>query len=266
MPNDSSSPVAAAKANKVTQDSKWKALVALLAVAGLYFASQIVSGSILYLYPSLKGWTDIQTAAWLKDSVFAQFFFVLMAEALMVGAIFGLIKAFGWTRRRIGLTWPTIKHLLLGVAAVVPYLILLVVAVNVAQHFFPALNVNQQQQIGFSATPHHSMLELVLVFVSLVVLPPLVEEITMRGFLYSGLRVVMPKFIAALVVSVVFGLPHLAQGGDAGPLWIAFIDTFILSMVLVWLREQTGNLWAGITLHAIKNGIAFVSLFILSVR
>jgi membrane protease YdiL (CAAX protease family) len=64
----------------------------------------------------------------------------------------------------------------------------------------------------------------------------------------------------------VFGLPHLAQGGDAGPLWIAFIDTFILSMVLVWLREQTGNLWAGIVLHAIKNGIAFVSLFILSVR
>jgi membrane protease YdiL (CAAX protease family) len=32
------------------------------------------------------------------------------------------------------------------------------------------------------------------------------------------------------------------------------------------LREITGNLWAGITLHAIKNGIAFFSLFILAAR
>ena len=59
---------------------------------------------------------------------------------------------------------------------------------------------------------------------------------------------------------------HLAEGGAAGPLWIGFIDTFILSLVLCYLRVKTGSLWAGITLHALKNGIAFVALFVIGTR
>jgi membrane protease YdiL (CAAX protease family) len=32
------------------------------------------------------------------------------------------------------------------------------------------------------------------------------------------------------------------------------------------LREKTGGLWSSMTLHAIKNGIAFVALFVLHAR
>jgi membrane protease YdiL (CAAX protease family) len=49
-------------------------------------------------------------------------------------------------------------------------------------------------------------------------------------------------------------------------LYIAAIDTFTLSLILVYLREKTGGLWSSMGLHAIKNGIAFVSLFIVHVR
>ena len=49
-------------------------------------------------------------------------------------------------------------------------------------------------------------------------------------------------------------------------LWIGALDTFILSLFLVFLREATGNLWAGITLHATKNLVAFITLFIIGVK
>ena len=245
-------------------DVKWKAFVSILSIGFLYYATQVVAGLAVYLYPSLQGWTDTQTNEWLKTSIFAQFFYVLLAEALMVTALWGLLRMFKWNWRTIGLKRPKLSHIGTGVIAVVPYMLLYVLIVSVVQQIYPSLNVQQEQQIGFGATK--DALQLALIFVSLVVLPPIVEEIAMRGFLYTGLRTVFSKVISALVVSVMFGLAHLSQGGEAGPLWIGFIDTFTLSLVLVFLREKTGNLWAGITLHAVKNSIAFVSLFILNVR
>jgi membrane protease YdiL (CAAX protease family) len=86
----------------------------------------------------------------------------------------------------------------------------------------------------------------------------------MRGFLYSSLKKAMPVGLAAVSVSLLFAAAHLPEGGAAGPLYIAAIDTFILSLVLVYLREKTGSLWASITLHALKNGIAFVALFVVA--
>jgi membrane protease YdiL (CAAX protease family) len=68
---------------------------------------------------------------------------------------------------------------------------------------------------------------------------------------------------AVILTSLIFASAHLPEGGAAGLLYIAALDTFILSLVLIYLREKTGGLWASITLHAIKNGIAFVALFVL---
>jgi membrane protease YdiL (CAAX protease family) len=235
-----------------------------LSVGFLYFAAQIVAGLLIYFYISQQSWTDSQADTWLKSSVYAQFFYVLFTEILLILSLVAMLKLFAWNWRTIGLTKPKLSHIGTGILAVVPYLLLYILIVSVVQQIYPSLNVEQEQQIGFGST--QSQVELMLIFISLVILPPLVEEITMRGFLYSGLRTTFSKVISALAVSVIFGMAHLSQGGDAGPLWIGFIDTFTLSLVLVFLREKTGNLWAGITLHAVKNCIAYVSLFILNVR
>lgn len=85
----------------------------------------------------------------------------------------------------------------------------------------------------------------------------------MRGFLYTGLKRWLPWTVAGLIVSVLFGAAHLSEGGDAGLLWVGAIDTFTLSLVLIALRELTGNLWAGIVLHATKNCLAFVRIFLI---
>lgn len=240
------------------------AFFSLLGVFFVYFILPVIAVLAVSLYPLLHGQTLAQAQHWIDGSVTAQFFYILLAEGLTVLVIFGLLRLFRWRREMIGLKMPRWYHPLLGVAAVVPYFILYLVLLHVASAVFPDLNTNQQQQIGFDSV--HGGLQLGLTFLSLVVLPPLAEEITMRGFLYTGFKKWLPRIVAALLVSALFGAAHLAEGGAAGPLWVGALDTFSLSLILVWLREATGNLWAGITLHALKNGIAFVSLFILHVR
>jgi membrane protease YdiL (CAAX protease family) len=153
---------------------------------------------------------------------------------------------------------------LYGLGALPVYFFLYLVAVGVISHFVPSLNVNQQQQIGFNSV--HGAPEMIMTFISLVILPPIAEEIMVRGFIYSSLRKAMRIIPAALLTSLIFASAHLPEGGSAGPLYIAAIDTFVLSLVLIYLREKTGSLWASITLHALKNGVAFAALFLVNGR
>jgi membrane protease YdiL (CAAX protease family) len=239
----------------------WIGPFSIVYVLLAFFGSQIIASIGLLRYGMDHGLSGKQIDAWLNSSVPAQFFFVAVSEVLLIVAIYFGLRLLHWTWRTIGLSRPTITQLLTGIVATVPYYVLYIIIVAVVSRFVPGLNVDQKQDVGFNDVTGH--LALILTFLSLVVLPPLAEEITMRGFLYTGLRKWLPRIAAGLVVSLLFGAAHLAEGGDAGPLWIGAIDTFTLSMVLVYLRERTGNLWAGIVLHACKNGLAFLLLYVL---
>ena len=240
------------------------ALLVLIATVMLFYLAEILGGLIISLYPALHHWSAAQTDRWLTSSVEAQFSYGLVADGLIVAGVAWMLKLFHWQWSSIGLKTPKIRHIVYGVLAAIPYYILYIIAVTIISAIIPTLNVNQTQQIGFNSV--HGILPLMLAFVSLVVVPPFAEEIATRGFLYTGLRKWLQKIVSALIVSVLFGAAHLAEGGSAGPLWIGAMDTFILSLVLVFLRIKTGNLWAGITLHALKNGVAFVSLFLIGGR
>lgn len=132
------------------------------------------------------------------------------------------------------------------------YFPLLLVALWVAS-LIPGFDINQAQDVGYENVAGFGLL---LAFVGLVVLPPLAEEMTFRGFLYRGLSSRWPRVVAAVLTSALFGLVHLQ--------WNVAVDTFLLSMVLIYLFERTQNLWVCVALHAVKNFIAFYYLFILS--
>ena len=264
MSDDSliSNPAAAPKRREL---SAWQvAVIAVLAVLFLYFTSQVVGVLLVGLYGALQHWNTARIDDWLTNSVEAQFAYGLLANGVLLLGVALIMRWFNWGLGTIGLTRPKVWHVFLGAIMAVPYYIVYVVIVVILGIIFPELNINQKQDIGFQSV--HGIVALGLTFVSLVIIPPLAEELTMRGFLYTGLRRWLPKVVAALAVSVLFGAAHLAEGGDAGPLWIGAIDTFTLSLFLVGLREKTGNLWAGITLHAVKNSVAFVTLFLVAGR
>ncbi len=239
----------------------WGPLAAVLVTIIVYFVSQILGGVIVYLYPVMKHWTSSQAEAWVNSSVYAQFAFVLIVESLTLWLIFAFIRHRRTALSVIGLKRFRLVDIGYALSGFAAYFVSYIVLISALQHYIPQLNSNQKQELGFNTNT--TGVALVAVFISLVLLPPIVEEIVARGFLYTGLRKKMRMLPAAIITSILFGAAHLQFGSGNALLWTAAADTFILSMVLVYLREKTGSLWASIGLHMIKNSIAFVGLFIL---
>jgi len=88
----------------------------------------------------------------------------------------------------------------------------------------------------------------VLTFISLVVLPPIAEEIMVRGFLYSSLKKAMRILAGRVADECDFLRPRLTGRRQWQPALYAALDTFVLSLVLIYLREKTGSLWASINI------------------
>ena len=248
----------------VTSDQvPWNPWIAVIFAILIYLGSQVAGYGVAIIYPTLLHWNSAQAADWIQGSIVAQFVYIASAAGFTIGAIYLYVRKQGARLALIGLRRPRWRDLAYGLMAVPFYYGIYLLTVALVSNFVPSLNVNQAQEIGFSDV--HGAVALILTFTSLVILPAVTEEILFRGFLYSSLKKGLPTIAAVLVTSAIFAGAHLPEGGAAGPLYIAAIDTFILSLVMIYLREKTGSLWASITLHAIKNGVAFVALFILQV-
>lgn len=219
---------------------------------------QLLGGVLVSLYPFLLDWSPLQTENWF-NSTGGQFVFVLLSEAFTVLVLWLFLRrrrtklsSLGFTRRP---RWQDIGYVLAGT---VTYIAMLILTTALIGTLFQ-INVDQKQEIGFEQVAGLSAL--LMAFISLVILPPLVEETLFRGFLYGGLRTKLNMWGATIITSLLFAAPHLLASSE-GLLWIAGVDTFVLSIVLCYVRETTGSLWASIGVHALKNGIAFIYLFV----
>jgi len=147
---------------------------------------------------------------------------------------------------------PSWTDILVTPAALIIYFILSSVLILLATQILPWFDVNQAQDTGFNQV--NSNFEIILAFISLVLIAPIAEEILFRGYLFGKLKKYMPIWFAAVITSVTFGFVHGA--------WNLAIDTFALSLILCTLREMTGSIWSSVLLHMAKNGVAFYILFI----
>ncbi|MHB1865117.1 MAG: CPBP family intramembrane glutamic endopeptidase [Candidatus Saccharimonadales bacterium] len=246
------------KGQKDNKAVRWNPWVGVLLVFAIYFLSQIV-GLVLLIYPALHHWSATRSTNWLNNSIYAQFVYILIVETFTVLAVLQLLKWFKADKKVIGLRKPRPKDALYTLAAAPVYYVLFILAIVILSSFVKGLNVSETQNVGFNNV--HGLAELVVTFISLVLLPPVAEEILVRGFLYTSLKKGLPQIAAAILTSIIFASAHLPEG-TKGLLWVGFIDTFILSMVLVYLREKTDGLWSGMLLHAIKNGVAYFVLYL----
>jgi membrane protease YdiL (CAAX protease family) len=238
----------------------WGPVAVVFLTVLIYFASQIVSGVLVSLYPFLRGWSGAATQAWLTNSVIAQFFLILLVEAFTVGAVLFLLRMRQMKPKDIGLKKPRRVDVVYALAGFGIYFLIYAALFIAIRFLFPQINLEQKQELGFQTGEQG--FHLVLIFISLVILPPIAEEIVCRGFLYTGLRSKLAFLPSAVITSVLFALAHLQFGSGAPLLWTAAIDTFVLSVVLVYLRERTGSLAAPMMLHMLKNFLAFALIFI----
>jgi len=253
-PERSSEPVA----KKLVPWGLWTAIIYTLFI---FFAAQLAASLVVLLYPKLKGWDSARATDWLNNSVPAQFWYVLLAETITVASIWWYLRYRKVSLRIIGWRSLRLKDPLLATMGLLSYYVLFLFSYGVVSHFFHGLNTSQKQELGFDHVS--GTLNLLLTFVSLVVLPPLAEETVFRGFLFTGLRRRLKPVGAALITSALFATAHLQFGTGKPLLWVAALDTFTLSLVLCYLRHKTDSLWPGILVHALKNSVAFISLFLL---
>lgn len=200
---------------------------------------------------------------WLLNAPAANFFFVLLTEVMTVGvlALFLRHKHVAF-RIATALGKPRWRDIGLSLVGFMVYFGLFAITLIAVEQLFP-IDTGQKQALGFEQGI--SGAGLALAFASLVILPPIAEEIMFRGFFYGTLRSHKVKMVwATVVTSAFFGFLHLFGGDGSGLLWIAFVDTFVLSVVLCNLREHTGTIWASIGLHALKNGFVFLNLFVIN--
>jgi membrane protease YdiL (CAAX protease family) len=247
------------------KDVNWTPLEAVGITIAIYFTTQLIAAVAAGYIGSTQGLNSDQINTVLEDSAGWQFLMILFMEALTAWLVYVFVTKIRRTSfKAIGVVRPKtrdIGYALLGFGTY--FLVYGMVIFNIIERYFPQINTGQKQDLGFSSSVAGP--ELIFVFLSLVILPPLVEELLVRGFLYTGLRTKLPIMYAAILASLVFASAHLQWGSGNPLLWTAAVDTFILSMVLIWLRQKTGSLWPGIGVHFLKNSIAFIVLFVLKV-
>lgn len=247
---------------KVPVKQRWFRVGEMLGVTlFIYFASQFAGGLVSMIYPVANGWDQNQISNWFDGSIIGQFVFVFSTNMIMVALLHSYLKRQKSGFKNIGLYGkPRLIDAGYALVGFGVYFIGYLIVLGATKSLIPGLDVDQQQQVGFD---NASGAMLPLVFISLVVLPPLVEEIMIRGFLFAGLKRSINKYWAAILASALFAIAHLQAGTGAKLLWVAAIDTFVLSLVLIYLREKSGGrLWAPILLHGLKNCIAFLVLFV----
>lgn len=185
-----------------------------------------------------------------------------LAVVLAVGAPLVLFKR-RTSKKEMGVQkWPAWLDVLLPVPAYFGYFICSMIAMLIVSTSTGLIDPTQQQQLPFSPEFITGNWQYILVFLTLVVLAPLAEELLFRGYLYGKLRKLGPAWVAMIVSGVAFGLAHLWAGPGTALQWAVMVDTMVLGFVLALLREWTGAVWASVLLHAFKNGIAFYLLFI----
>lgn len=119
----------------------------------------------------------------------------------------------------------------------------------------PLLSPDQQDITSELGTDTGSVGSVIVAALLVVIAAPIAEEAFFRGFMFAGLRAAMPLWPAAALSGLIFGSLHLGTG-DVG----VAIQLAILGLILAWLYERSGTLWAPILVHMTNNTIAFVLL------
>jgi len=234
-------------------------ILTLFATIFIYFSSQFFTIIIFSIYFQILG-KNTKEFELITGSVLGQFSLVFCIDLFILAQLKFILT---WSKQKfieIGWLPPKLSDLGYAITGFFVYFPIFFGFVTFIEKNVPQIDIDQTQQIGFDTA--NTTGELAIVFISLVILAPIFEELLFRGYLYTNLKLSIGILKAAIVTSIIFGVAHLQLGGSAPPLWIAAIDTGILSIILIVLREKSKGLMASIGLHMIKNSIAYVALFI----
>lgn len=227
-------------------------VIGLLAwVAAGFIGAQVIVGGLVWVVSHLFVLPEFNEA--LFSATIAAVIYAL-AFAIVVGGPYWLRKK-RTTKEELGIArLPNWVDIGVTPIALIVYMIVSGLVLMGVTKFVPGFDATQVQEVGFTAAGLSQPFEYVLAFLTLVVIAPVAEELLFRGYLYGKIKKLIPRWLAIILVSALFGVLH----GQ----WNVAIDTFVLSVFLCLLRDLTGSLWPAIFLHMVKNGLAYYLLFV----
>lgn len=151
----------------------------------------------------------------------------------------------------LGLIWPKRGEVVFGVAAIVA----MIVAGNALSWLLGRSVVTPfQLDIYTTASAGGWLLWL---WLAIVVLTPIGEEIMFRGFLFRGwLRAPRDAWPVIVVISLLWALIHVQYD------WYVVGQIFVFGLLLGWMRWASGSVVLTILLHALINAEGMFETFV----
>ncbi|MDQ2973178.1 MAG: CPBP family intramembrane metalloprotease [bacterium] len=227
--------------------------------AGIFLAAQLLAAIIISSVYALSGQSPMMIEKTIASSTKAQFYLILAVEVFIILGVVLVLKLSRRSVREFNISILKPSTMLRIALYFAVYFVATFLMTILLTLFVPQVDVNQVQQIGFEGAAGES---LILVFLALCVAVPIAEEVLFRGFLYRGAKKYVGLVLATIVTTIIFGLAHLEFGSGEALNWIAAIDTALFSLALIYTYEKEKTLLAPIILHAIKNTLAFIFLFV----
>ncbi len=225
-------------------ETRWRLIDVVLVVLAGIAASWVLGGAVL----AVRGVTEVGAA----EQVIV--FLAQQIGSITALAVFSQSRGSGNWRRDFGLTVRVadLPGLLAG-AALQLAAALVVFAVS--------------EGFGIESPPRQNVVEvvsaaddtgLIVVLVALiVVVAPVIEEITFRGMLLSRLRRSLGPWPSILISAAVFAGLHFALDPDS---YLAATGLFVVGIALAWAALRRGDLGVSILLHVGVNLLAVVVL------
>lgn len=185
------------------------------------------------------------------NDITASFQLTVLDAMAGLGVIWFVLRKYrvGWDS--LGLRkFNVLKSSALIIAMFVVFIAIAYMALILTKLLLPGFDPNQAQVNEFTSAVTGNAR--IISFLALVVIPPIVEEILFRGFMFPAFAGRVGIFIGALFSSLLFGFAHLQA--NVG------VYTIVLGLLLCYMYKRTGSIIPGMALHMINNYVAFAAL------
>jgi membrane protease YdiL (CAAX protease family) len=142
------------------------------------------------------------------------------------------------------------KMLAFVIATFIIFIFLAAFTIWLVHILVPAFDPNQAQNNEFT-TPGASKFPLI-VFFSIVVFPPVLEETLFRGYLFPAFSRRLGVIWGAVISSILFAVAHMQF--NVG------IYTFVLGLLLCFMYLKLKSIIPGVLLHAVNNSMALLAI------
>jgi membrane protease YdiL (CAAX protease family) len=229
------------KEEKLLKEKPWNIwdLIFIYAISAV-FAFPLADGVLTQIGPWLTGQSGAEVESLLFFLRYLFYFTIVMAVILMV-----VLKIRRGSWQDLGLRSISFKNLLVyGLGAglgIVTIILILGIAMQMLQPEVPPQAI--EEVLRAAKRPE----EILFIVLAAVFLAPMVEELFYRGMIYPYLRNHFGILGGSLISGLIFGLAHW-------DLWRA-LPLAIGGVLLCWIYEKSGSLWASICAHGVWNGV-----------